>query len=127
MDPNPDPDATALDERTVRSLMVWCDRGASWWAALAFRKTFVEHRAIAMPLISFGRVLLFQLCWFYILCAWSWGGDDAPRWLWGVALVHYGGTCLLWTLQVVAGWAAWLGGSAAKRGRRGVGRLWALH
>ncbi len=50
---------------------------ADWWARHVLRKTFVEHRSLAMPLIAFARVYQFQLVWFYVLCVWVSGTGRA--------------------------------------------------
>ncbi|KAG2482847.1 hypothetical protein HYH03_018238 [Edaphochlamys debaryana] len=85
------------------------DAGASFWATMALRKTFVEHRSVAMPLIAFGRVFKFQLCWFYLLCAWAWSGDhDRGRWLASVTALHWGLTVLLWSMQAVLSAGVWV-------------------
>ncbi|KAG2496933.1 hypothetical protein HYH03_004939 [Edaphochlamys debaryana] len=76
---------------------------ADWWARNVLRKTFMEHRSVAMPLIAFGRVYQFQLLWFYLLCVWCWTGDDTDvmSWVASAAALHWGTNCLLWTMQAV--------------------------
>ncbi|KAG2500434.1 hypothetical protein HYH03_002002 [Edaphochlamys debaryana] len=85
------------------------DIGASFWATVALRKTFVEHRSVAMPLIAFGRMVKFQLCWFYLLCAWAWSGDhDRSRWLASTTALHWALTVLLWSMQAVLSGGVWI-------------------
>ncbi|PNH12038.1 Callose synthase 5 [Tetrabaena socialis] len=75
---------------------------ADWWGRHVLRKTFVEHRSLAMPLIAFARVYQFQLCWFYLLCAWSWSNPDTiMHWIASAAALHWGTNCLLWSMQAV--------------------------
>ncbi|GFR52418.1 hypothetical protein Agub_g14990 [Astrephomene gubernaculifera] len=75
---------------------------ADWWARHVLRKTFVEHRSLAMPLIAFARVYQFQLVWFYLLCVWSWASEkNMMHWIASGAALHWGSCCLLWTMQAV--------------------------
>ncbi|KAG2500461.1 hypothetical protein HYH03_002028 [Edaphochlamys debaryana] len=101
--------ASAVKGSEVLTSLQHADAGASFWAVTALRKTFLEHRSVAMPLIAFGRLFKFQLCWFYLLCAWAWSGDhDRSRWLASTTALHWGLTVLLWSMQAVLSAGVWI-------------------
>ncbi|KAG2500438.1 hypothetical protein HYH03_002006 [Edaphochlamys debaryana] len=101
--------AAVAGSETLASLQR-ADAGASFWVTVALRKTFVEHRSVAMPLIAFGRMVKFQLCWFYLLCAWqAWSGDhDRSRWLASTTVLHWALTVLLWSMQAILSGGVWI-------------------